>query len=122
MVYRRTLGRSFSLEGEGVRCGRRVAVTVEPAESGAGLVLTSRDAGQSWPLDLAHPLALPGCTAAGTPEAHVAYIEHFLATCAGTGVTDARVTVDGPELPLLEGSAQPWLAAFQIGRASCSDR
>jgi UDP-3-O-[3-hydroxymyristoyl] N-acetylglucosamine deacetylase len=113
MSHRRTLGQGFSLEGEGVRSGRTVRVTVEPAEAGAGLVLEAREAGQIWPLDLTHTVALPGCTAAGTAACHVAYIEHFLAACAGTGLSDARLVVEGPELPLLDGSARPWLDHIQ---------
>ena len=112
MPHRRTLGQSFSLEGEGVRCGRRVRVSVEPAAAGAGLVLASSDLGDEWPLDLAHTVAIAGCTAAGTAERHVAYIEHFLAACWGAGLSDARLTVEGPELPLLDGSALPWLEAM----------
>ena len=109
MPYRHTLRQSFSLTGEGVRSGRQITVTVAPAPSGSGLVLASTETGAAWPLDLAHTLALPGCTAAGDAENHVAYIEHFLAACSATGLSDARITVDGPELPLLDGSAQPWL-------------
>lgn len=112
MHHRHTLRQSFALTGEGVRSGQAVRVTVEPAASGSGLVLESVGEGGVWPLDLAHTVALPGCTAAGQAEQHVAYIEHFLAACWAVGLTDARLLVEGPELPLLDGSALPWLEAM----------
>ena len=109
MPQRHSLLESFSLTAEGVRSGRQVTVTVAPAPAGSGLVLTATETGAVWPLDLAHTLALPGCTAAGTAQSHVAYIEHFLAACSALSLTDAAICVVGPELPLLDGSAQPWL-------------
>ncbi|NLO72567.1 MAG: UDP-3-O-acyl-N-acetylglucosamine deacetylase [candidate division WS1 bacterium] len=113
MLKRQTLRQSFSLTAEGVRSGRQIAVTVEPAPSGSGLVLIAMETGDTWPLDLSHTLALPGCTAAGTSQRNATYIEHFLAACSGVGLTDAYLRVQGPELPLLDGSALPWLEAFQ---------
>jgi UDP-3-O-[3-hydroxymyristoyl] N-acetylglucosamine deacetylase len=40
-------------------------------------------------------------------------VEHLLAALAGLGIDNARITVDGPELPLLDGSAQGWVEAIE---------
>jgi len=47
------------------------------------------------------------------PDWEVSTVEHLLAACTGAGLTDARVVVDGPELPALDGSARDWLALFE---------
>ena len=39
-------------------------------------------------------------------------VEHLLASLAGCGITNARITVDGPELPILDGSARPFALEF----------
>jgi UDP-3-O-[3-hydroxymyristoyl] N-acetylglucosamine deacetylase len=49
----------------------------------------------------------------GTPDSHVAYIEHLMAALAAGGITDLKVQVNGPELPLLDGSARPWVALLK---------
>ena len=112
MARRRSLCTEVVVYGEGVRSGRSLRVTLGPAAEGEGLRLLRTDTGEAWPLDLSAALALPGCSAIGDPESHVAYVEHLLAALGAAGVTDALVTVDGPELPLLEGSALPWWEAL----------
>lgn len=109
MARRRTLGKAVSLRGQGVRSGREMEVRLEPAPFGDGLRLTRRDTGEGWPVHLSAAFAGPGYTAVGTPQSHVAYVEHLLAACAGLGVSDAHVLVDGPEIPLLDGSALSWV-------------
>ena len=106
---RRSLGKPVALEGLGVRSGRALRVTLLPAPGGSGLRLERTDTGEAWPLDLSAAFAAPGGSAVGTPESSVIYVEHLLAALSAAGVTDATVRVDGPELPLLDGSALPWV-------------
>ncbi|MCH9714536.1 MAG: UDP-3-O-acyl-N-acetylglucosamine deacetylase [Cyanobacteria bacterium] len=49
------------------------------------------------------------CTALEVGGRRLATVEHLLAALAGTGVTQAEIWVDGPEVPLLDGSALPWV-------------
>jgi UDP-3-O-[3-hydroxymyristoyl] N-acetylglucosamine deacetylase len=49
------------------------------------------------------------CTALNLGGRRLATVEHLLAALAGTGLTQATIWVDGPELPLLDGSALPWV-------------
>ncbi len=107
---RATLATSAGVRGIGVRYGAEVTLTVEPAEIGAGLIIERPDLGARWPLDLAHSAAGPGCTVTGEGEAAVAFVEHLMAALWARHVTDCVVSVDGPEVPLLDGSAMPLLA------------
>jgi UDP-3-O-[3-hydroxymyristoyl] N-acetylglucosamine deacetylase len=108
MASRRTLQSPTQLSGVGVRSGQEIGVRLEPAESGAGLRLARTDLGDTWPLSLAAAYAAPGCSGVGTPERGVIYVEHLMAALGALGITEALVQVDGPEIPLLDGSAQPW--------------
>ncbi len=60
-------------------------------------------------MDFSAARAAPGCSAVGAAGRDVAYVEHLMAALAATGITDLEVRVEGPELPLLDGSARPWM-------------
>ena len=95
--------------GIGVRSGRPIAVRLLPAEPGDGLTILRTDLGLRVPLHLDFALDIPSCTAIGPePATATLYVEHLLATFHALGVTDAGVELDGPEVPLLDGSAAPW--------------
>lgn len=68
-------------------------------------------------------VAAPLCTALELGEGRrLATVEHLLAALAGTGVTQAEIHVDGPEIPLLDGSALPWVEAIAaVGLAPLPD-
>ena len=52
------------------------------------------------------------CTALQLDQRRLATVEHLLAALAGTGVTQAEILVNGEEIPLLDGSALPWVQAL----------
>jgi UDP-3-O-[3-hydroxymyristoyl] N-acetylglucosamine deacetylase len=47
----------------------------------------------------------------------VATVEHFLAACAGLGIDNMIAELDGPELPILDGSSKPFVELLGAGRA-----
>lgn len=109
---RRTLKAPIGCVGIGLHSGRRVSVTLHPAAPGTGILFRRTDAAVEIPArwDLVHDTRL--CTALAAPDAPavtIGTIEHLMAAFAGTGVDDAVVEVDAPELPILDGSAAPWL-------------
>ncbi|HEY3396600.1 MAG TPA: UDP-3-O-acyl-N-acetylglucosamine deacetylase [Armatimonadota bacterium] len=112
MARRRSFQHDFTLAGVGVRSGLPLVVTGRPAPAGSGLRLARTDHGESWPLDLSAAWAAPGCSAVGPGAGGVIYIEHLMAALAARGITDAAFSVDGPEIPLLDGSALPWVLAL----------
>ncbi len=94
----------------GVRFGGDVTLSVAPADIGEGIVLERTDMDRQWPLDLDHSQPGPGCTISGEGKAGVHFVEHIMAALWARGVTDCRVSVDGREIPLFDGSVQPILA------------
>ena len=85
---------------------------MHPAPAGAGITFHRNDLGVSFParFDLVSDTRL--CTLLapeGRPEARVGTVEHVMAALAAAGVTNAVVEVNGPEIPVLDGSSAPFL-------------
>lgn len=109
---RRTLKASISCVGIGLHGGRRVSLTLRPASAGTGILFRRTDIGLELPARFDHVVDTRLCTALGVPEApdrRIGTVEHVMAALAGCGVDDAVVELDGPEVPILDGSAAPFV-------------
>ncbi len=110
---RRTVATGFSLDGVGVHTAAPCTALVQPTERmGAGIIFTT-PAGRRMRASPYGAVAVPGMTALKNGSVSVGVIEHLMAAFVGTGITDAEVTVFGPELPILDGSAAPWCKAIR---------
>ncbi len=109
-----TLAAGFELSGVGLHTGNfttvKVLPTQEPSPVSSGRYFVRVDLpGQpaiATHVDAVHQTILSTELANG--EARVRTVEHLLAALAGMGVSHARIEIDGPEVPLLDGSALPW--------------
>ncbi len=102
--------------GIGLHSGSPVRLTVHPAPAETGIWfrrtdLVDRDAmvPANWEAVIQTPLCTRIGNAAGVT---VSTIEHLMAALAGCGVTNALIHVDGPEVPILDGSAAPFVRAI----------
>jgi UDP-3-O-[3-hydroxymyristoyl] N-acetylglucosamine deacetylase len=108
-----TLKSPIGCVGVGVHSGRRVSLTLVPADIDTGIVFRRTDLGDCdipARFDLVTDTRL--CTVLtdpADPSCSVGTVEHVMAALAGAGIDNARVEVDGPELPILDGSAAPFL-------------
>ena len=117
MSLQTTLAGTASVSGIGVHSGKPATLTISPAEEGAGVVfvrtdVTDRDA------DIPALATRVTTTELGTNMTNdagvsVATVEHFLAACAGLGIDNVRAELDGPELPILDGSSKPFVALIE---------
>lgn len=122
-VHRCTLASEFSLSGVGLHSGAATTVKVLPASTGQGRYFVRVDLpGQPViPARVEAVTATVLSTQLSQGEAHVRTVEHLLAALAGMGVDDARIEINAPEAPLLDGSAALWVEAItQAGIASQS--
>jgi UDP-3-O-[3-hydroxymyristoyl] N-acetylglucosamine deacetylase len=115
MVGQRTLRNSIRATGVGLHTGRKILMTIRPAAADTGIVFCRTD--------------LPDCpevparagnvgeTTLGTTlvqgNARVSTVEHLLSAFAGLGIDNARVEVDAPEVPIMDGSAGPFVFLLQ---------
>ena len=109
---RRTLKTTISCVGVGVHSGRRATLTLRPATSGTGIRFRRGDLDLDIPASYENVSDTRLCTALslpGQPEARIGTVEHVMAALAGCGIDDAIIEVDGPEVPILDGSAAPFV-------------
>ncbi len=114
--YRHTLSRTIQVEGIGLHTGAAVAVTISPAPAASGRYFIRTDLDSSpipARIQSLHQTVLS--TELGSGNIAVRTVEHLLAALVGLGIDNARIEVNGPEIPILDGSAQQW--AEQILRA-----
>ena len=107
----RTLKTAICCTGTGLHTGRRVNVSLHPAAADTGIVFRRSDLGVDLParFDLVCDTRL--CTVLGLPgqpDTRVGTVEHLMAALAAAAIGNVVVELDGPELPVLDGSAEPW--------------
>lgn len=109
-MNRRTLASAVRRAGIGVHCGEPAEVELLPAAFGSGIrFVTARGEVPATP---AHARPGPGCTLLAAGDAEIATPEHLLAALAGLGVTDVQIRLVGSEVPVMDGSAGPWVDAI----------
>ena len=110
MYYRQTLATETELEGVGLHTGRKVRVRMAPAEAGSGIVFVRADAGG---VELPARMEYVGPSAYATvlrrDDVTVSTVEHLMAALYALQVDDLRIELDGPEVPILDGSSRPFV-------------
>lgn len=109
MAYRRTLRREVACTGIGLHSGRAVRLRLRPAPADHGIRFLRTDIGVTIPATLAHIGAQDHATTLRRDGVSIGTVEHLLAALSGLGVDDVLVEVDGPEVPVLDGSAAPFV-------------
>jgi len=108
IIAQHTLKSAIGCVGIGLHSGHKRTMTLHPAPADSGIVFRRSDLGIDIPARFDHVVDTKLCTVLAIPdrpEARVGTVEHILAALAGTGVTNALIEIDGPEIPILDGSA-----------------
>jgi len=103
----RTIHNKASLVGVGLHSGKKIRLNVFPAGENEGIVFLRR-AGQKFveiPAQHQNIVDTRLATTLGCGGELVATVEHFLAAMYGLGIDNLRVEIDGPEIPIMDGSA-----------------
>jgi UDP-3-O-[3-hydroxymyristoyl] N-acetylglucosamine deacetylase len=110
----RTLKRAVALSGIGVHTNAPARLTLHPADANTGVMFAVRGRSQQLAAHWTNVADTTLCTALGDASGiNVHTVEHLLAACAGLGLDNVRVVIDGPELPAFDGSAAAFLAAIE---------
>jgi UDP-3-O-[3-hydroxymyristoyl] N-acetylglucosamine deacetylase len=118
VLLQTTLGELTTLEGIGVHSGQAVRMTLHPAEAGTGIVFRRTGlpggAERSIPARREAVGATELCTVIGEPSgASVSTVEHLMAALSGLGVDNVVVEIDGPEVPIMDGSSAHFVEAIE---------
>ena len=110
--WQQSLKAPIGCVGTALHSGQRVSLTLRPAEPGHGIVFRRTDLGRDVPARFDHVVDTRLSTVLADKRwasARVGTVEHVLAALAGLGIDNALVELDGPEVPILDGSAAPFV-------------
>ncbi len=114
IALQRTLRAAAHCRGVGLHCGEPVTMTLCPGLLDSGIVFRRTDAGAeiraSWRNTGKSALSTMLCNGEG---AQIGTIEHLMAAFAGSRIDNAVVELDGPEVPIMDGSAAPFLLLIE---------
>ena len=113
MNHQQTLRNRISCSGIGLHGGAKVSLTLHPAAPNTGIVFYRADISQVEPRVAAsfeNVIDSSLCTTiANADGVRVSTIEHLMAALFGCGIDNALIEIDGPEIPIMDGSAAPFV-------------
>lgn len=114
MQLQQTLRKNYSFEGKGLHTGAVARMTVCPAPVDTGIVFRRIDLGEGAEVEaLAENVSNTArSTTISNETASVSTIEHILSALTGMGVDNAFIDIDNVEVPILDGSAKPYVDAI----------
>ena len=114
MLKQRTLSSKIRASGVGLHTGKKISLTLKPAPSNSGIVFKRTDI-ESAPIkaSLENVFDTRLSTSLSNNEIKISTVEHLLSALAGIGIDNAIVELDGPEVPIMDGSARPFVFMIQ---------
>ncbi len=113
VVRQRTLKNAMSCTGVGLHGGQPVTMNLKPADANTGIVFRRTDvSGEDAivPARWDHVVDTRLCTVLGNKSGvTIGTVEHLMAALAGCGIDNAEIEVDGPEVPIMDGSSEPFV-------------
>ncbi|MDD3287404.1 MAG: UDP-3-O-acyl-N-acetylglucosamine deacetylase [Alphaproteobacteria bacterium] len=117
-LWQRTLRGAASCSGIGVHSGKKVTMKLLPAEPNSGIIFVrvdlkngARATKATWDNVIDTKL----CTVIGnTHGGSVATIEHLMAAIRAAGIDNAVIEIDGPEVPVMDGSSDPFVFLLEM--------
>ncbi|MEI6668520.1 MAG: UDP-3-O-acyl-N-acetylglucosamine deacetylase [Acidobacteriota bacterium] len=113
MNYQRTVRRQVACAGIGLHSGQKVTLTLKPAPAGSGIRFRRSDLATDIPADLAHVSGTNHATGLTRNGARVETVEHLLAALTSLGIDNVTVELDRNEVPVMDGSAAPFVYLLQ---------
>ncbi|UFS68692.1 UDP-3-O-acyl-N-acetylglucosamine deacetylase [Geomonas sp. RF6] len=124
MIFQQTLKNKVTVSGIGLHTGKTITLTLRPAQPGTGIVFHR--------VDMSPAVSIEACaknvvntrlsTTIGKDGASVSTIEHLMAALYGCGIDNAHVDINGPEVPIMDGSAAPLVETIRNGGVEVSSK
>jgi UDP-3-O-[3-hydroxymyristoyl] N-acetylglucosamine deacetylase len=107
MIFQQTLRNKAAFSGIGLHTGKLITLTLRPAEPGTGIVFHRVDLSPAVSIEAraANVTSTRLSTTISRGAASVSTIEHLMAALYGCGIDNAHVDINGPEVPIMDGSA-----------------
>lgn len=113
--YQQTIASEVSMSGVGIHSGQMVEMTLKPAEPNTGIVFKRIDLpnAPSVKADVDNVVETTRSTTIEAGGARVGTIEHLMAALVGNGVDNVHIEINGAEVPILDGSSEPFSRLLQ---------
>ena len=113
-MKQQTIQKSVSLGGVGLHSGKEVTMTFKPAQTNHGVKFQRIDLDESPILhaDVTRVISTNRGTTIKQGDAQVSTVEHALSALLGMSIDNVLIQIDGPEVPIMDGSAQPFIDKF----------
>ena len=112
-IYQKTISKEITTNGIGLHSGKPIQMTLKPASTNFGIVfyrVDVKDKDNVVPAKWDHVVDTRMNTCLGNANGVViSTVEHFMGALAGLGITNLIIELNGPELPLMDGSAQDFV-------------
>jgi len=110
-MLQRTIARPISFTGMGLHLGKKVNVTIKPSDVGNGISFIRTDVPNPVEIkaDAANVMDTQFATTLGCNGVKISTVEHLLAAFVGLGIDNAVVEIDSSEVPIMDGSASPFV-------------
>ncbi|MGB4903993.1 MAG: UDP-3-O-acyl-N-acetylglucosamine deacetylase, partial [Saprospiraceae bacterium] len=114
-MLQKTIKNKVSLNGIGLHTGKNVTMTFLPAPENHGIKFQRIDTpeGVIIPADITRVVSTNRGTAISSGAIVINTVEHALSALAGLGIDNVLIEIDGPEVPILDGSAIPFINAIE---------
>ena len=114
MLKQRTLSSKIRASGVSLHTGKKISLTLNPAPTNSGIVFKRTDI-KSAPIkaSLENVFDTRLSTSLSNDEIKISTVEHLLSALAGIGIDNAVIELDGPEVPIMDGSARPFVFMIQ---------
>ncbi|MBP9134100.1 MAG: bifunctional UDP-3-O-[3-hydroxymyristoyl] N-acetylglucosamine deacetylase/3-hydroxyacyl-ACP dehydratase [Saprospiraceae bacterium] len=114
-MLQRTIKSKITLKGIGLHTGKTVEMSFLPASENHGIKFQRVDTPEKVviPADISRVVSTNRGTAISSGEITVHTVEHALAALTGMGIDNVLIEIDGPEVPILDGSAKPFVQAIE---------
>ena len=114
MLKQRTLSSSITATGVGLHTGKKINLRINPGNPDKGIVFIRKDISNepiAASLKNAHDTRLS--TTISNQRNICITVEHLLSALAGLGIDNATIELDGPEVPIMDGSSRPFVFLIQ---------
>lgn len=113
--FQQTLKGEVLIEGVGLHTGNAVKINLVPAKTGFGIRFKRVDLPEQpmFKADVDYVVDTSRGTTLEHSGARISTVEHIMAALAGLGIDNAIIEVDGPEIPIMDGSAYPFIEAIE---------
>lgn len=115
MICQCTIDKTVAISGIGLHSGSLINMTLRPAEAGTGIIFHRSIGSQTVSIAARSENVVDTrlATVLGCGDVRISTVEHLLATLAAYGIDNLHIDIDGPEVPVMDGSAAPFASIIE---------